>query len=418
MSRFKPILIQDATLHNKGRTIKNDIHILDGYLTPYFQQRYIYHLSGYEERAPHGVTVRFYATYDRDVSHVPMGILNIPAVSAMIHFAWAVGVDVEVNELDETYRQGLGRVKDIYKGNPAYYWLNLESDLVVKNSVEHTFKKQNRDALLFSGGLDSTASYLHHNPEQLIMIWGLDIPTGWKKYWAFVKEHYQDLPITSIQTNIHELYKYGVLAALGVNCAAGYYAGYNFNIITFGACPPITVGDVDTIMMSSTFPIRQYGNPDYPFQNYKPHHLVSPNLGWANIKTFDVETDCNRPEKIERFIKPYFEEHGPFPIRVCGNLKNLDTHGNRPIVLNCSQCDKCGRIIATLCNYGIDPNTCGFKVDEITFKRIKNHILNKKYNHNRVQYFWGELLKHLDEDAPDIHGSKAFLEWLKEYWMV
>lgn len=394
---MKPIKITDAVLKNKGRTVTNYIHVFDERLRKYFN------------------AFHFYAEYDRDVSDVPISILNIPALSSVLHFAWAVGVDVEINELDETYFDGMKRVKEIYENHPAYRFLSFDSTLNVSKTRKNKYKRKNRSALLFSGGLDSLSSYISRKPDQLIMIWGLDIPTNWSEFWNQVIEKYEHLPLTTIKTNTLEIYKQNTLNGLGSDCPAGYYAGYSFNLITFGVCPPVAVGNVDKVMMASTYPIRQYGNPTYPFQNYKPHVLVDNNLGWANIETFDVENDFNRPEKIERFVKPYFETHGPSLIRVCGNIKQLQNKANKS-KLNCSLCDKCGRAIALLSNYNIDPNDCGFCLNEKTFARIKNNIISGKFTYGREKYYWGEQQKHIKEEiSSDFCGSRSFLEWLRGY---
>lgn len=389
------IRIQDATLHKNGRMIRNYIHIYDKHLHKYFR------------------SFHFYAEYERDISHIPLSILNIPALSSVLHFAWAVGTDVEIDELDETYFKGMERVKRIYEVHPAYKFLSFDSTLKVGKTRKTSYKKQSRSALLFSGGLDSLASYISRNPDQLIMIWGLDVPTNWPDFWNQIMETYRHLPLTTIKTNTLEIYNQNTLNQLGSKCPAGYYAGYSFNLITFGVCPPITVGNVDNVMMASTFPIRQYGNPHYPFQNYKPHFLVDNHLGWANVETFDVENDFNRPEKIERFIKPYFEDHGPSVIRVCGNLEHLESREDKS-KLNCSRCDKCGKAITSLCNYGIDPSKYGFTVDAETFQRIKEEIIRNRFNVGRARYFWGELKKHINTQY-DLYGSRAFLKWLRSY---
>jgi len=392
---LKPIRITNATLKNKGKTITNYIHVFDERLKKYFK------------------SFHFYAEYDQDVSEVPLGILNIPALSSMIHFAWAVGADIEVEELDETYFNGIKNAREIFSSNPAYKFLSFNSRLHVGKTVKNTFKKTGKTSLLFSGGIDSTASQILRKPDQLIMIWGLDIPTEWEELWLKIKENYSHLPLTFIKTNTLELHDLGKLYELGKPCSAGYYAGYSFSMITFGVCPPATIERVDNVMMASTYPIRQYGNPNYPFQNYKPHLLVDNHLGWANIETFDVENDYNRPEKIERIIKPYFEENGPSVLRVCGNLKHLKSREDKNS-LNCNQCDKCSEAIAILCNYGIDPNTCGFTVNAETLKQIKEDIIVERFNVHRTRYFWGELKKHIDTKH-DLHGSRVFLEWLRGY---
>ena len=395
MAKYKPIKVQAATLHQNGKRIENYIHVFDKRLRKYFK------------------SFNFYAEYDRDLSNIPVSILNIPALSSILHFAWTVGADVEMDELDETYFNGMKRVKQIYENHPSYKFLSFDSVLKVDKTIKTSYKKQNRSALLFSGGLDSLASYISRKPEQLIMIWGLDVPTTWTSFWNQVLETYKHLPLTTIKSNTIEIYDQNILRFLGSDCPAGYNAGYSFSLINFGLCPPATVENVDNVMMASTFPIRQYGNPNYPFQNYKPHHLVDNHLGWANIETFDVENDFNRPEKIERFIKPYFEEHGLSTIRVCGNIELLESREDKS-KLNCSKCDKCGKAIASLCNYGIDPNKCGFTLDSETFKLIKGEIIGNSFNVDRARYFWGELKKHIDLKH-DFYGSQAFLDWLKGY---
>ncbi len=99
---YKPIRIQNATLHKDGTRIENYIHVFDKRLHKYFK------------------SFHFYAEYDHDVSNVPLGILNIPALSAVVHFAWAVGINVEVGEIDETYLQELEKVRQIYAENSGY----------------------------------------------------------------------------------------------------------------------------------------------------------------------------------------------------------------------------------------------------------------------------------------------------------
>ena len=396
------IRISDAKLSKNGYRIENTLHIPEQ-LESYFKD------------------FTFYVEYDRDVSKVPLGILNIPALSSVLHFAWAVGCDVKMGELDETYLRNMKKVKSLFSSNPAYGFLSFDSSLDVSKSTENVFEKQNRQSLLFSGGLDSMASYIHRKPERLIMIWGLDIPTTWIwhgqsiGFWDRVVKTYEHLPLTFIKSNTLDIYDLSRLYSLGKEDTAGYYPAFAYSLVTFGLCPPSTVGDVDNVMMASTYPTRQYGDPDYPFQNYKPHHLVDRHLGWANIETLDVETEYNRPEKIEKFIKPYFDVNGPSVIRVCGHRGFLK-HRRDITKLNCGICDKCGRAIAHLSNYEINPADCGFDIHGKTFSQIKNNIISKRYNPEKEKYFWGELKKHINEDLTnDFYGSRSFLRWLKGY---
>lgn len=393
--RVLGITIEKAVFKNRKRRITNKLKI-ERELKYFFRNN------------------RFYAEYDRRIADVPLGIRNIPAVSSVIHFAWAVGCDVTVGELDETYLKGLEEVKKIFMKTPAYRFLSFEGELNVGKVTDSEFETQDRSALLFSGGIDSTASYISRKPEQLISIWGLDVPTHWWGFWRQIMKTYAHLHVTPIKTNTLELYS-NSLYELGKEISAGYYAGFAYSIITFGVCPPATVNNVDSVMMASTFPLRYYGNPDYPFQNYKPHYYVDQHLGWANIKTLDVENDHDRPEKIRTFIKPHFEEQGSQQIRVCGHLAMLKVREDKS-KLNCSYCDKCQVAIASLSNFDIDPNICGFNVHDKTFTQIKNNIVSKRFVYVRQKYFWENLKKNLNREVRnDFHGSREFLEWLGEY---
>ena len=391
------IRISDAKLSKGGSRIENTLHI-PRELKKYFKDN------------------KFYAEYDRNLSEVPLSILNIPALSSILHFAWAVGCDIELGELDETHLKGLEKAKKIFSDNPAYNFLSFNSSLNVSKSTENTFEKQNKQSLLFSGGLDSMASYIHRKPERLIMIWGLDVPTSWTGFWERIVKTYEHLSLTFIKSNTMDIYDLSMLYSLGKTNTAGYYPGFAYSLVTFGLCPPATVGDVDNVMMASTYPTdRQYGDPDYPFQSYKPFHLVDRHLGWANIETLDVETEYNRPEKIENFIKPHFDVNRTSVIRVCGHRGFLKARRDHT-KLNCGICDKCGRAIAHLSNYGISPVACGFEVNEKTFGRIKKTIVSKRYNPEKEKYFWGELKKHISEDTSKVFpASRSFLEWLRGY---
>lgn len=391
------ITVENANIKNDGKRIINRIKI-DCKLKHYFKSN------------------EFYAEYEKDVSDVPLGLLNIPALSSILHFAWAVGSDVTISELDETHLKGLEKVKKIFMDNPAYDFLSFEGELNVDKVSCNEFEKQKRQALLFSGGLDSMTSYISQKPEQLIMIWGLDVPTSWVDFWGQIKKTYEDLPITTIKSNTLELYDLGLVTKIGESNTAGYYAAFCYSLVTFGVCPPITVENVDNVMMASTFPIQYYLDSDYPFQCYKPHFFVDRQLGWANIETFDVENEYNRPMKIEKFIKPYFEEHGYSQIRTCGRLAFLNARKDKA-KLNCSLCDKCQLLISLLSNYDMNPELCGFNINEVTFPSIKNNIVDKRWPaQERQKYFWGELKKHINDNIEnDYCGSKEFLSWLKTY---
>ena len=54
----------------------------------------------------------FFAEYNVNLENIPESILSIPALSTILTVAWAVGADVYIDEIDETYLHAMTKVKE------------------------------------------------------------------------------------------------------------------------------------------------------------------------------------------------------------------------------------------------------------------------------------------------------------------
>jgi hypothetical protein len=131
------------------------------------------------------------------------------------------------------------------------------------------------------------------------------------------------------------------------------------------------------------------------------------NIAWANL-TVKHDGGVYRHEKI-LFLKKYLNQK-KITLRVCGQVENLlETH-----LLNCGRCEKCLRTIATLLLAGIDPNECGFKLNESILKLVKTLFRQKKTSLKIILKFWKPIQQIIpDEIETDKCGSKEFFTWLK-----
>lgn len=158
----------------------------------------------------------FYAEYDRDIQNVSTSILQIPVLSSIITVAWATGADIYVKCLDKTYLESLNKIKSVMK--KWYPKLSFSTDICVENIVSNKFSNQGY-GLLFSGGIDSTASYIRRKKQKpnLIMVWGADIFLTEEKFWRKVKNKYKDfaqqenVEINFIKTNMRQFINEGLL---------------------------------------------------------------------------------------------------------------------------------------------------------------------------------------------------------------
>lgn len=363
---------------------------------------------------------RFYAEYDVDLSEVPLSILNIPALSSIIHFAWAIGCDVFMGEIDRTYLKGLGKIRLFLKGHPGFRCLKFKGSIRADRVIKNHFYDLSSKGLFFSGGCDSTAAYIAYkdrNPK-LVFIWGLDIPTRWENYWKKACAKYAWMGLHKIKSNTEDIYDQGLRNKLGKGITEGYRPGYSFSFNTFGVSAPLTVVEgMNEIMLSSTYPSREYGDPEQPWTYNRPNHVIDTFMGWANIRTRDVLHEYSTNEKIRKFIKPYLERHGSLFLRSCGFRVYLERQNF--IRLNCLECDKCERVIGMLVMNGVDPNLCGYPIDDSTFDRIRHNITTQRWNANYLKYHWSEIQRNIPSEVNEDHnGSKAFLEWLRgyEFW--
>lgn len=396
---YKPIVIEDAELSTNGHMITNEIDHSD----PNFK-RFLRPMS-------------FYARYSSNISQVPLSILNIPALSSIIHFAWAIGVDVILGEIDKTYLDGIEKAKNLFKENPNYSTLSFNSKVTARKVVQNTFSELNHEGLMFSGGLDSSSSYAkrwRENPK-LITIWGLDILLDWANFWKMVLKTYGWMNQHTIESNTEEIYYKNDLWSLGSKVKEGYRGGYQFSINTLGVCAPLTIAEgIGKLMLSSTYPSREYGDTNAPWGENRVNFLVDECMRWANVEIGDVECDYSTNEKVKYLLKPFFDSNGPLTIRSCGNLARLEKVKHK--WLNCNICDKCQRVIGMLTVNGIDPNTCGFHVNPETYEKIKTDIINETWNPEYLKYHWEEIKRNLPSViTEDFNGSKQFLEWLRGY---
>jgi hypothetical protein len=361
----------------------------------------------------------FYVEYPEDVSDVPTSILNIPILSSIIHMAWATGHDVVIPEIDATYYNGLEHIRRILKSNTAYRSIPLNSKIYVTNIVENSFADVKKYGLLFSGGVDSTVSYIRHLHLEPVLysIWGQDIATipSWThSLWGEVKKKYSWMGIHFLKTNSEEIYYPKELSFYGHKFIEGYRGGYSFIFTTIGVVAPLTyLHNIGTLLMSSTYPLRHYSNPSYPWANKRVNFLISQYMKWGDMKTYEVDNEFTKIEKIKYFIKPYFDEHGPLLLRVCGHYKFLSGRKDQSLI-NCGRCDKCQRVIGALTINDIDPNTCGFNITKETFIQIRKDIEEKRWNVQYNRYHWNEVKRGIPNYVIDIPGSREFFKWLEE----
>lgn len=353
----------------------------------------------------------FFAQYDCDIQEVSSSILQIPVFSNIITIAWAVGADVYIGELDESYLRSLDKIKAVMKG--WYPKLSFSTDIHVEKTVSSKFSSK-RYGLLFSGGIDSTTSYIVHEKQRpnLVMVWGADIPLGEEEFWRRVRNKYIDfakrekVEINFIKTNLHEFVNEGVLDVdFGRYLTGSWWGSIHHGLAILGLCAPLSIArQIGTLFIASSTGMYPKIFP------WGSHWLIDNELSWADVK---VEHDVlmRRQEKVASILKNYIETKAHYPfLRVCYS----QFHD-----FNCGRCEKCSRSIASLILENIDADKCGFNVDDRFFDSLKKDLVENRLISIDNTGIWRDIQEHIPETIDfNLHNSKEFFNWLRDFNVV
>ncbi len=368
---------------------------------------------------------KLYVHYDTSIS-ADLSILNIPLISNILPLAWLTGKDVHVETLDKNYVQAMNALK--HEFNLIFPRGRFKTKIVVDDLVENETKSK-ETALLFTGGIDSTYSMIDKISlkPRLIMFSGIQhyqLHPSFEKRDRFVTEIYrkfadrQGLDINFVKTNIigvlndiriaHDFHK--------ILRGTSLWLGLQFPLVLLSLPAPLSIGRFNKLLISGSV------DPTHNYSLY-PHSSqprIDEKFAWADLKV-------THHGYIHRFSKTglikEYSKNNKIEINVCNKPP--------PNLLNCSACEKCYRTIASLVLEGVDPNQCGFNVNDSTFKLMQQMFIKKKADSLAVDSIWRKLQVLVpDKVEQDFFGSRNFFLWFKKinidtvrkkrdvYWIV
>ncbi|MFX0094659.1 MAG: hypothetical protein ACFFBD_23185 [Candidatus Hodarchaeota archaeon] len=338
--------------------------------------------------------------------------MQIPILSTIILIAWAVGADIYVKDLDAAYLKSLNEIKEVL--SRWYPGFSFSTTIHAKNIIANNFSNQGY-GLLFSGGLDSTASYVGHKEEKpnLIMVWGIDIPLTEVDFWHKVKKKYktfadqENVEINFIKTNLREAINEGNLSVDFYRPLynRSWWTGIHFGIGTLSLCAPLTfVKNIRTLWVAAT-QCRKYEYPRHA------HPAVDNKLSWGDLQIVHDNFDLTRHEKVRNILKPWIATTSPnLTLRVCYS----QFHD-----FNCNKCEKCRRTITSLVLENIDPTKFGFRVALNFFDSLKRQLI---INKDRLlsaginSDYWKDVQIHIPTVIThNLHSSRDFFRWFKDF---
>lgn len=348
----------------------------------------------------------FVADYGVDVSDVPQSILVIPVLAHVCPVGWATGATVRVDRVDaaflETLRHVGARLCEMY---PEFM---AGGRIVCGEAVEGDEPgSRGRSALLFTGGVDSTATYVRHREEDPDLIsvrgWVIDDEDRWERNRAYFRAFAAARGVDNrfVESNMLEFLATPLLQAHFQRYLDGaWYSSVGHGLGLLGLCAPLAVAtDVGRLYIAATH-TEEWTRP------WGSHPTIDDHVQWSGTQAVHDGYESTRQEKIEIIAEYVRQEGADLTLRTC-------TRSERPA--NCNGCEKCYRTIVGLLLAGLDPNDHGYAsdagtVDEIreTFESGQKHLSPQK------QYHWEILQSHARQvDTVDAPGGAELLKWLR-----
>jgi hypothetical protein len=360
----------------------------------------------------------FYFRYDLPVDEVPECILSIPLLGCLAPLAWTIGADLAIGDVDSEY---LSCVQEI--GSQMKKWYpEAVSDIrvVAKPSQTASGWNEGKKGLLYTGGVDSTASMLRNGRAELslFMIRGTpEIRLYEARYFKRVRESLDPfvrslgLEIHTVETNALDVINFRLIGSKKKDqFTDGWWENVAHSLVLLSACAPYTyLKGTGKLLIASSFNqvVKAWGSTPTTDQMVK----------WGGLRVVHDSYDLSRMKKVEQVIAPYARERGgSIPLRVCTGRKSVRLDSG---ALNCGRCEKCTRTMLQLMFCGLDPARCGFDTTSFVPANIRAELKSGRLKPAHNPNSWRSMFTTANPQYQALEGTYPglgeFVGWLRTW---
>lgn len=352
----------------------------------------------------------FFASYNINIENVPKSILVIPFLTNVLPVAWAIGIDIYVDEIDAEFNEAVNALKKaltqlypkLIKGNSK-----LIPNKIVVNKKDYII----RTSQLFSGGLDSLATLIRriHERPFLITVCGADVKLNEIESWKVVQEHTKKIAekfytdVLFVKSNFKEFLDHQELGKEFGSIVSGWWTGVQHGMGLCGLSAPLTYEKGIT-----KFYIASSHTTDYKLP-YGSHPSIDNEMKWGFTKVVHESYELTRQQKVNIIANFIRTDYPTLKIRVCWKT---GSNGR-----NCSKCEKCSRTIVGLLLEGLNPNTHGFEVDDDFTWFLKKQFESKEWRLDEAVVFqWKDIQARIPSDINLLNKQyKELFMWIRTF---
>ncbi|WP_247728449.1 hypothetical protein [Halovivax limisalsi] len=373
----------------------------------------------------------FRVNYDRSIEGVPESILVVPVLAQVLPVAWARGATVEAPVVDATFAESVSKagealldMHDFLEGGrlvartvepdppdaPDRPSESTTADESETGSETEPVEASGNAGLLFTGGVDSTASYVAHRDEDptLISVRGWTItpaPSDDEKWDAlrrrvetFARE--RGLETAFVESNVLEFLDHPMLLAHYKRHVDGaWYSSVGHGLGLTGLCAPLAYASgLSDLYVAAT----HWDGVDLAWGS---HPRIENAVAWTGTRCHHDGYDRTRQERIDAIADYVAETDDALELQTC----NDRTDGN------CGACEKCYRTAVGLRLAGLDPTDHGYSFTERDYETIRRGFERGRWVLGQDErYMWADIRDRVGETTPRSATERAFFEWLAD----
>ncbi len=319
-------------------------------------------------------------TYPCDISHLDDGVLSVPLVANLCTIAWFTGATLQVDKLDAEAKSSLPQIKEGYRNTISQAGLprDLTGEVVVEETTEPSQSgSEATPAMLFSGGVDSTAGFVrnHSNGDTPALVTVKREETS-ENSWQTQKENveefaaYFDTVPYFLESNLERKMIDDAYIRSESNLedmGRGWWGGIQYMTGYMGLLAPLAaIKHLSPIYQGSEHPKMS----DVPRANSE----VVDAIRWTGSRCELSDPELTRQDKIEEVVR-HHKSDWPFAIMSAGK-------GSK----------KYNRTLLGFLAAGAKVEEFGFDVDESYYSELVED-LNAGIEVSPVSVVWWEEIK-------------------------
>jgi hypothetical protein len=345
-----------------------------------------------------------FVSYDVNLSGVPDNILLIPGLATLAPIAWILRAELHTPPVDRVFLESLERIRrSLERLYPTIRWDGRVRPAAVADNNEKCGR--GGQAIMFSGGVDSLASYVRHRHERLrlVSVWGADVGLGQSREWAevaaansqFARD--RSVPVSLVKSNFRTFFNHHALQARFFPAFPNWYSAVQQGLGLVALTALLSqVHGLATIRIPSTHTVESV-------EPWGSHPSIDNEIRWAFTETVHDGYELNRQMKLGLLADYIRTEDRALSLRVCWGRAR-----------NCCRCPKCCLTMVGLALEGVDPNRHGFEFNAASLAFIRARLTAGRMTSTRLRAsLWNEVQQRVATRRPcKLEGFDDFCTWL------